>query len=342
MKDGECLSMIKEGIIGVYKITNKINNKCYIGQSINIERRFEEHKYTNRSSKHLHRAIKKYGVDNFSFEIVEECKREQLSDKEKYWIKYYNSISPFGYNLTIGGDGGNTFQYRTEQEMQETKKKISQATSGEKNGFYGKQHSEKTKDILRKCNIGKTLSEETKNKLSESLQNHYMPDVAKQKISQATKKQWENKNFRELMKEVNKGNKYVKGNKWNVGRIDIYHKDTHIHKRILIDDLEKYINEGYLKGIPPESKIHHPNVLHCTEENLIGVSFLKDQKKWIAYINFRKKRYGNKTFETKEEAINYRIYLEKIFLQFKSSDLNITEIDVKKSLELGQVVLWCD
>ena len=62
------------------------------------------------------------------------------------------------------------------------------------------------------------MSEETKRKLSESLQGHYMPKHAKQKISNATKKQWEDENFKKLMSNINKGNKYAQGNKWNKNR----------------------------------------------------------------------------------------------------------------------------
>lgn len=93
-------------MIGIYKITNKINNKCYIGQSTNIERRWAEHqnKYHKYPDRALYRAFNKYGLENFIFEIIEECEDTQLNDKEKYWIQYYNSYHN-GYNLTLGGDG---------------------------------------------------------------------------------------------------------------------------------------------------------------------------------------------------------------------------------------------
>lgn len=51
----------------------------------------------------------KYGIDNFDFEIIEECDKSMLSEREKYWIQFYDSMVPNGYNLTNGGDGGNTF-----------------------------------------------------------------------------------------------------------------------------------------------------------------------------------------------------------------------------------------
>lgn len=91
-------------MIGIYKITNKINGKIYIGQSNNIKRRFSEHQTKGTTSRiPLDVAIQKYGKENFDYEILEECTLEQLNEKEKYWIQYFNSIEN-GYNLSEGGD----------------------------------------------------------------------------------------------------------------------------------------------------------------------------------------------------------------------------------------------
>ena len=97
--------------------------------------------------------MNKYGINNFSFEIIEECKKDELSEEERYWINYYNSTAPNGYNLTKGGEGGNTFQYRTEEEMKITKEKIRNASLGTNNGFYGRHHNEQTKEYLRQINL---------------------------------------------------------------------------------------------------------------------------------------------------------------------------------------------
>lgn len=97
-------------MVGIYKITNQINRKVYIGQSKYIEKRWNKHKSTAFNSNdhnyncHLYRAIRKYGIENFSFEILEECLVSELNDKERYYIKLYDSFFN-GYNLTFGGDG---------------------------------------------------------------------------------------------------------------------------------------------------------------------------------------------------------------------------------------------
>ncbi len=91
-------------MIGIYKITKKENGKAYIGQSNNIERRFQEHCQKGEASRiPLDIAIKKYGKDAFNFEIIEECPIEKLNEREAYWIKYYNTIET-GYNCSEGGD----------------------------------------------------------------------------------------------------------------------------------------------------------------------------------------------------------------------------------------------
>ena len=91
-------------MIGIYKITNNINGKVYIGQSNNIQRRFSEHRNRGATSRiPIDIAIQRYGKENFNFEIIEECSIEQLNQKETYWITYFNSIEN-GYNCSVGGD----------------------------------------------------------------------------------------------------------------------------------------------------------------------------------------------------------------------------------------------
>ena len=94
----------------IYKITNIINGKSYIGQTIqNVKERFYQHCATKCSkavsNMAIHRAIKKYGKSNFTVEVIEEIDSANLNDRERYWIKYYNSYNN-GYNSTKGGQDG--------------------------------------------------------------------------------------------------------------------------------------------------------------------------------------------------------------------------------------------
>ena len=96
-----------ETISGIYKITNPTENKSYIGQAVDISARFKQHikrglgAETPTKNK-LYPALEKFGVENFTFEILEQCNREELNDKEKFWIDYYNTKT-YGYNVTRGG-----------------------------------------------------------------------------------------------------------------------------------------------------------------------------------------------------------------------------------------------
>lgn len=85
----------------IYKITNCVNGKIYIGLTTRtLELRWKEH--CRHNNQVIDKAIQKYGKDNFSLEILEECSDELLDEREKYWIKYYDSFKN-GYNVTAGG-----------------------------------------------------------------------------------------------------------------------------------------------------------------------------------------------------------------------------------------------
>lgn len=93
----------------IYKITNIINNKCYIGKTLKtIQERWKEHcnDYLKRDEEKrpLYSAMKKYGIESFKIEEIEKCNENIVNDREKYWIEYYGSFKN-GYNATIGGDG---------------------------------------------------------------------------------------------------------------------------------------------------------------------------------------------------------------------------------------------
>lgn len=92
----------------IYKITNTINNKCYIGKTERtIQARWADHKKSMKKLIHLplYAALNKYGIDNFTIEELEQCENSVIDEREIYWIKFYNSYGE-GYNCTGGGEGG--------------------------------------------------------------------------------------------------------------------------------------------------------------------------------------------------------------------------------------------
>lgn len=91
---------------GIYKYTNKINGNIYIGLSSDIKKRYNQHLYDSKHPERvktgIDKAIAKYGIENFNFEIIEECEESELDERERYWISYYDSYQN-GYNQTVGG-----------------------------------------------------------------------------------------------------------------------------------------------------------------------------------------------------------------------------------------------
>jgi group I intron endonuclease len=153
----------------IYKITNLINNKIYIGQTTqDIEKRWQRHNWActkNRNAMAITNALIKYGSANFSIEKIDDAKNiDELNKKEEFYIKEYNSLSPNGYNLSKGGDN--------KKMSEETKKKISEKNKGRKaseetikklsDSHKGWIPSEETREKWRKAFSGKKPSENTR------------------------------------------------------------------------------------------------------------------------------------------------------------------------------------
>ncbi len=133
----------------IYKITNKTDGKIYVGQTIQtLEERWSHHRSMKGNCRYLKSAFKKYGIDNFIFEMICNCSDEELDKLEIQYMAEFNSMVPNGYNLREGGNGG--------RHHEETKKKISESLKGRT-------------DIVRGNWIGLYHSEESKNKISEAL-----------------------------------------------------------------------------------------------------------------------------------------------------------------------------
>lgn len=252
----------------IYKITNLINNKIYIGQTKHtIEQRFKSHvkqAKANIKSDHsiLHEAIRKYGEENFKTEFLDEaCSKEELDIKEKYWIKELKSQNKnIGYNITQGGDG---FDFNSLPEDVKLKKKKHHSintsnrrwyTNGIDNKYINKEelppegyYPGRTFDTT---NVGKYIRTDEHKK---SLKGRISPTKGKH-LSEAQKQH---------LREVNLGKKYSdevnkkkgrsrKGSenpvygshyKWLTnGKVDIrvYEKNY--------DKLNDYYNQGYYCG----------------------------------------------------------------------------------------------
>lgn len=158
-------------MIGIYKITNKLNGKVYIGQSVDIDTRWRQHINTKDDAL-IHKSIQKYGAENFSFKILLECPIEMLNDWERDMIALYDCISPNGYNLTEGGGGCKC--------SEETRLKMSNARKGI-------HLSEETRLKMSNIRKGKHLSEETRYKISEARKGKHHSEETKIKISNARK-----------------------------------------------------------------------------------------------------------------------------------------------------------
>lgn len=157
-------------IIGIYKITSP-TGRIYIGQSIDIIRRFDTYKKLRypKAQPKLYASLIKHGPLTHTFEVIEECSEDQLNDRERYYISLYNTFdTERGLNLKFGSN-------RDSRLSIETRAKISSARKGCKAWITGLTHSAETREKIRLAHIGNTkkrgyvTSEETKRKISESL-----------------------------------------------------------------------------------------------------------------------------------------------------------------------------
>lgn len=162
---------MKEVICGIYEIVNKTNGKKYIGQSVNIKKRWNRHRTelnnNEHCNSHLQNAWNKYGEENFVFNILSECVENQLNELEQMYIKEHKSYDPiFGYNHTFGGDSG---------------KRTPEAIENIRRSQTGKKLSNEHKDKISKGGIGLKRSEETKNKIRISKKGENLSDITIQK-----------------------------------------------------------------------------------------------------------------------------------------------------------------
>lgn len=172
---------------GIYCIENTINNKKYIGQSININQRWLKHISELNNGYHhndyLQKSWNKYGEECFKFYILEYCDKDELDEKETYYINHYNTTNrDYGYNLKSGGQFHNYVSDEVKTKISESNKKtylnpqrrkvqsinalnqwanpkIKEKIIGSNNGMYGKHHTQETKKKISESKLGKPSSQ---------------------------------------------------------------------------------------------------------------------------------------------------------------------------------------
>lgn len=263
----------------IYKTTNLLNDKIYIGKK---KGEFTE-KYKG-SGKYLKNAINKYGIENFIVEIIEYCETlEEQNEKEKYWITYYRNQNVEMYNISDGGDGGNTFAELADIDRQKRIQKLKE------NSYFANLTSEQQKQIHQKGWItrrqngkdkytieqkqrmsnshkGIHMKAETKQKLSKVNKGKHLTDEHKQKIGKSNKGRIRSIQTRLNMSIGRKGKCLGKDNhfygkhhsdetkkiigSYNKKRFEnrIWINNNNENKRVLKNELETYLENGYKIG----------------------------------------------------------------------------------------------
>lgn len=150
-----------EGII--YEYRNNLNGMVYIGQSNDFASRKRCHRWLSLNgddNSYIHRAMRKYGEENFTISVVERCEVEQLDDREIYWINERKCMSPYGYNLSTGGN--------RPIMSEETRQKIS-------NGRKGMVFTDEHRKNLSLSHMGKSPTPDQRQKQSEKMTGRVIP-----------------------------------------------------------------------------------------------------------------------------------------------------------------------
>lgn len=229
---------------GIYKITSP-SGKIYIGQSVNIKKRFKQY-YNGRfkNQTRLKNYFIKYGIENHTFEVVEECSIELLNELERYYQDFYNVIGKNGLNCVLTSTKDKKYIV-----SKETKQKL-------RNLKLGKKTSDQTKEKIRKIRLGSKMSKESSIKKRESMlgeKNHFFG-------KKHTKETIEKIKYKNSLKKGELNNFYGKK-----------HKDS--TKEILSKKRKELINSGFIayskKVINTNTNVEYLSLAElCRNENL--------------------------------------------------------------------------
>ena len=285
----------------VYKTTNLVNGKIYVGQK-------KSDKFIPTyfgSGTLIRRALKKYGESNFDVCIIEKCySRDELNKKEIYWIKELKSQYGFGigYNITPGGEFGDTFTHLPEEEKEkkrelhrknnilpewteERKKRHRERYSGKNNSFYGKKHNEETRRRLSEI-----ASKNTGEKHPFYGKKHSPEAIEKQRKS--AKRRFENMSEEEIQEYTKHLREWYKNNPHHRNKKVIVLIDGVMHKSF---DSKKSCVDYFKKfGLGKKS----------IERNLLrGEPILPDSKKG----------FSEKTWKTLTDFKSYEFFYEGVY-----------------------------
>ena len=245
----------------IYLATCSVNNKSYIGQTVDYEKRMRSHRKCEEDSL-FHNAIRKYGYEAFHWCILEVAPESDLNDRERFWIASLNTIRPNGYNLTSGGQSGGHLSESTRKKISrsnkgqkrslETRRKLSEAKKGKPSPRKGAKQSDETKAKLSTHNKanpslgfkGKTHSPETRKRISElkkgnqNMKDKRHSDESRRKMSISAKKRFADPAERKKYSEYNKANP-TRGFKGKTHSEDARRRISENQKKIAADPVER-------------------------------------------------------------------------------------------------------
>ena len=281
----------------IYKITNTVNGKSYIGQTIQKpEKRINNHFYPGGSGcTALHNAIQKSGRDAFTVEILHEVLDIFLDDLEIAEIKRYNTLVPNGYNLDSGGNANKVVSDETRQKMSEarkgckrnpcspeTRKKISDA-------HKSRTHTPEARKNMSDAHKGKTLSPEHRKKMSEALKGRTISPEARKNMSEAAKKrkpQPVSLETRQKMSEAHKGKTLSPETRQKMSEAHKRRKPVSLETRQKMSEAAKKRKPASLETRQKMSEAHKGKTFSLeTRQKLSEIKAHPDRPKAYEFLN---------------------------------------------------------
>lgn len=294
-------------VSGIYKIENILNGKIYVGQSCNVYDREKQHTCELRQgkhfNKHLQNAVNEYGIENFKFSLLEECKKADLDEREKFWIKELQSANKkYGYNNSLGGQTNRIVSDETRQLLRKSQE-------GEKS------HSAKINECMAKKIIALLLDGKSIHKIADELKiSHKIVEGIR------SKRKWKH-----LTKNIKFPCKRSTQYKW-VSRVPnttqpLYRAVVKIDGKKIYDKCwdsaydaavarEMFIIDNKLnatRNFTDQDKLVIPQKTHYATSKYYGLTKeVGCNNRWVVSIHLHGKQYYVGTFGNEVEAVKAR------------------------------------